>query len=615
MSRLHSPYRLLSSLLVVVMLVGALGMGATAAQSARQDTLRFGAIIKTEANEFWQAMADGYRFAAERYGVEVEIGSVATEADTTQQLALLESYLERGFDALLVSPITPTNLNSALAQATELGIPIINVDELIPADAAREAGIDIEMRIASNNYMAGQLAGRYVLDHVEPGAQVAILEGLAGNVSGQDRRDGFFDTVNETLDVVASQPADWDRSKALDVATNVLQSNPDVKAIYCANDTMALGALQAVRAAGLEGEVIILGTDAIPEALDAVREGGMAGTVAQFPFEVGVLAVENAIKLAEGRPIPTRIDAPIKLLTAADLDRPIQPVPDPAIPDYRFGAIIKTEANEFWQAMAQGYRDAAERYGVEVEVGSVATEADTAQQLALVESYIDLGYDALFVSPIAPTNLNSALAQATEQGIPVFNVDELIPADAAREAGIDIAMTIASNNYMAGQLAGQYVLDHVEPGAQVAIIEGIAGNVSGQDRRDGFFDTVNETLDVVASQPADWDRSKALDVATNVLQSNPDVKAIYCANDTMALGALQAVRAAGLEGEVIILGTDAIPEALDAVREGGMAGTVAQFPYEMAFIVVESGIKYMEGRPIPAHFDAPIKLLTAEDLE
>jgi ABC-type sugar transport system substrate-binding protein len=608
-------YRVFSSLLIVVMLAGVVGMSAATAQSARQDKLRFGVIIKTESNEFWQAMADGYRFAAERYGVDVEIGSVATEADTSQQLALLESYLDQGFDALLVSPITPTNLNSALAQATEMGIPIINVDELIPADAAKEAGIKIEMRIASNNYMAGQLAGQYVLDHVDAGAQVAILEGLAGNVSGQNRRDGFYDTVSGTLDVVASQPADWDRSKALDVVTNVLQANPDVKAIYCANDTMALGAVAAVQAAGLEGQVIILGTDAIPEALDAVKGGSMAGTVAQFPFEVGVLAVENAIKLVEGRPIPSHIDAPIKLLTAADLDKPVQPIPDPKNVEYNFGAIIKTEANEYWQAMAQGYGDAAARYGVKVEVGSVATEADTSQQLALTESYVDQGFDALLVSPITPTNLNSALATATQKGIPVFNVDELIPEDAAKEAGIKIEMKIASNNYQAGQLAGQYVLDHVQAGDQVAILEGLAGNVSGQNRRDGFYDTVSATLDVVASQPADWDRSKALDVATNILQANPDVKAIYCANDTMALGAVAAVQAAGLEGKVIILGTDAIPEALDAVKSGSMAGTVAQYPYEMAYIVVESAIKVMEGRPIPTYIDAPIKLLTADDLQ
>jgi len=308
--------RIVYIVLIGVMIAGLVGTAPTAAQERK---LRFGAIIKTEINEFWQAMAAGYRDAAARYGVEVEVGSVATEADTTQQLALLESYLDQGFDALLVSPITPTNLNSALAIASERGIPIINVDELIPPDAAKEAGINIAMRIASNNYQAGQLAGQYVLDHLQPGDKVAIIEGIAGNVSGQDRRDGFYDTVSGTLTVVASQPADWDRSKALDVATNILQANPDLKAFYCANDTMALGAVQAVRAAGLEGKVIILGTDAIPEALDAVREGSMAGTVAQYPYETAFIAVESAIKLVEGRPIPTRIDAPIRLLTAADL--------------------------------------------------------------------------------------------------------------------------------------------------------------------------------------------------------------------------------------------------------------------------------------------------------
>jgi D-allose transport system substrate-binding protein len=307
--------------IVYAVLIGVMVMGLvrTGASSAQEKKLRFGAIIKTEINEYWQAMAAGYRFAAERYGVEVEVGSVATEADTTQQLALLESYLDQGYDALLVSPITPTNLNSALATATQRGIPIINVDELIPADAAKEAGIKIEMRVASNNYQAGQLAGQYVLDHLQAGDQVAILEGIAGNVSGQNRRDGFYDTVSATLNVVASQPADWDRSKALDVATNILQANPDVKAFYCANDTMALGAVAAVQAAGLEGKVIILGTDAIPEALDAVKNGTMAGTVAQYPYEMAYIVVESGIKVMEGRPIPTYFDAPIKLLTAEDL--------------------------------------------------------------------------------------------------------------------------------------------------------------------------------------------------------------------------------------------------------------------------------------------------------
>src|SRR3990172_8484390 len=144
----RTALRIVYTVLIGVMIVGLVGTGASSAQEPK---LRFGAIIKTEINEYWQAMAAGYRDAAERYGVGVEVGSVATEADTTQQLALLESYLDQDFDALLLSPITPTNLNSALATASERGIPIFNVDELIPLDAAKEAGIKFEMRIASNN--------------------------------------------------------------------------------------------------------------------------------------------------------------------------------------------------------------------------------------------------------------------------------------------------------------------------------------------------------------------------------------------------------------------------------------------------------------------------------
>ncbi len=319
MFHFRKTFKVVTALVVMASLLSA--SFATSKTAAQAKPLKFGAIIKTEANEYWQAMKKGYEFAAKRYGVTIDVGSVPSESDTAQQLALVESWLGRGYDALLVSPITPTNLNAALGKATAAKIPVLNVDELIPADAAKSANIAIATRIASNNYQAGQLAGQYVLDHLDPGSKVAILEGLAGNSSGQARHDGFNDTVKDKMKVVASQPADWDRAKALNATTNILQANKDLKAIYACNDTMALGAMEAVKAAGLEGKVIILGTDAVPEALDAIKAGRMTGTVAQYPYEIAVLAVENAIKVVEGRPIPTRIDAPIQLITKDNLPK------------------------------------------------------------------------------------------------------------------------------------------------------------------------------------------------------------------------------------------------------------------------------------------------------
>jgi D-allose transport system substrate-binding protein len=245
---------------------------------------------------------------------------VPTEADTAAQLDLVQSALAKGYDGIAVSPISPNNLNPALAQATEMGIPIVNVDEVIPEDVAKDAGITINTRISSNNYYAGVLAAQYMLDNLPEGSQVAVIEGIAGNSSGTARRDGFIETIEASgaLEIVANQPADWNRAQPTSVAASIHQATPGLKGIYFANDTMALGGMEAVEAAGAEG-LILIGTDAVPEATQAVADGKLTGTVAQFPREMAWLAVENLIKVLEGRPISPKVDAPIKLLLAEDV--------------------------------------------------------------------------------------------------------------------------------------------------------------------------------------------------------------------------------------------------------------------------------------------------------
>jgi len=287
---------------------------------AQPKTYKILAVEKTLINQYWQTMKDGYDFAAKQYGQSIDVVTVPTEADTAGQLAAVETALTKGYDAVCVSPLTPDNLNPALADATKKGTPLINVDELIPDQVAKDAGITFATKIASNNYYAGVLAGQYMLSKLPAGSEVAVVEGLAGNSSGQARHDGFVATVKAGgFKVDASQPADWDRAKANTVTTNILQANPNVKGIYFCNDTMALGGMESVAAAGLTGKIILIGTDAIDEALQAVKDGKLDATVAQFPYEEAVLCVENAIKVLEGRPISPTIDAPIKLMLKADI--------------------------------------------------------------------------------------------------------------------------------------------------------------------------------------------------------------------------------------------------------------------------------------------------------
>ncbi|XWX05601.1 substrate-binding domain-containing protein (plasmid) [Aggregatilineales bacterium SYSU G02658] len=596
-------------------LLAGLALGALSALPvASQDTIRIGALIKNESNPFFLTMADGYRFAAERYGVEIVIGSTPTEDAAEEQLAILEGWLnEGGFDAFIVTPFRATSLNSALVTATERGIPIINIDELIPADA--QEGIKLAAQIASNNVRAGEVAANLIISLVEPGAEVAIIEGAPGTTSSIDRVTGFAQTATAAgLNVVASQTANWDRAQAFNVASNILQANPNVKAIFAANDGMGLGAVEAVEAAGLGGQVLVASVDAIPEALAAVREGRLAGTVAQYPDEMAVLAVEAMLKVLAGRPIAPQIESPVVIITQENIDTAGSRLGDPQIGDLRIGALTKNLSNEFFLTMIEGYEMAAADFGIEIVTGSTPTEDAAAEQLAILEGWLNEGgFDGFAVTPFRATSLNSALVTATERGIPIVNLDELIPADA--QGGIDIAAQVASNNVRAGEVAAQLVLGLVESGAEVAVIEGAPGTSSSIDRVTGFTVTAAAGgLNVVASQTANWDRAQAFNVASNILQANPNVKAIFAANDGMGLGAVEAIEAAGLGGQVIVVSVDAIPEALAAVREGRLAGTVAQFPDEMAYLAIEALIKVIEGRPVAPFIESPVVVITQDNL-
>ncbi|MDX2141447.1 MAG: substrate-binding domain-containing protein [Chloroflexota bacterium] len=596
-------------LVCLIFLIGAFSVGA------QDDTIRIGALIKNLDNEYFLTMQQGYEFAAARYGIEIIVGATPNENSEAEQLAILEGWLNEGnFDGFIVTPFRATSLNSGLVQATEAGIPIINIDELIPADALE--GIALSAQIASNNVRAGSAAANWVIANVEAGSEVAVIEGAPGTTSSIDRVSGFTDGVAAAgYNVVASQTANWDRAEAFTVASNILQGNPNVRAIFAANDGMGLGAVEAVEAAGLSEQVVVLSVDAIPEAVSAVADGRLAGTVAQYPDEMAVLAVEAMRKVVDGRPIAPFIESPVQLITAENAATAGSRLPDdPAIPALRIGALTKNLDNEFFLTMISGYEMAAADFGIEIVTGSTPNENSEAEQLAVLEGWLNEGnFNGFAVTPFRATSLNSGLVQATEAGLPIVNLDELIPADA--QQGINISAQVASDNVSAGRAAGNWVIANVEAGSEVAVIEGAPGTSSSIDRVAGFTNAVSAAgYNVVASQTANWDRAEAFNVASNILQGNPNIRAIFAANDGMGLGAVEAVEAAGLSGQVVVLSVDAIPEAIAAVADGRLAGTVAQYPDEMAYLSIEALIKVIEGRPVAPFIESPVVLITTANL-
>ncbi len=304
-------------ILLVGILVGMaliMAMSVPAALTAKRP-LRVGVLLKTLANPYWVTMKEGIEAEAPKLGVQVDIYAVPTEGDIKAQAELLETMLRKGYDGLAVAPITPVNLIPGVVKATRMGIPVVNIDEAIDQGELLKQGGFVYSFVTTNNVKVGEQAGKFVVNALGPqGGEVAIIEGAAGNKSGNDRRDGFKAVVarNPQLKLVASQPANWDRMQALNVATNLLQRFPRLRAIYCANDTMALGAVQAVINAGKKGQVIVVGTDGIPEAVQAVKEGRLAATIAQDPAGIGA---ESLRLLVQALKIPRHVEVPSKLIT------------------------------------------------------------------------------------------------------------------------------------------------------------------------------------------------------------------------------------------------------------------------------------------------------------
>lgn len=308
---------------IVLIVCLAFAMGVVL-QAAAQVTPRVAIILKTLANPFWVTMKEGVLAEAQKQGIQVDVFAVQSEDDTQGQLQLFENLLSKDYNAIGFAPISPVNLVQPAAKAYKKGIVLVNIDEKVDMTALKASGGNVFAFVTTDNVVVGRTAGEYIVKRIgSAGGKVAILEGKAGNASGEFRKQGATQAfvAAKGISLVASQPADWDRAKALDVASNIIRRFPDLKAIYACNDTMALGAMQAVKNAGKLGQILVVGTDGDPEAVDSVKAGEMAATVAQDPAEIGAESLRQllaALKTGKQIPLnsePTYVAVNSKLIT------------------------------------------------------------------------------------------------------------------------------------------------------------------------------------------------------------------------------------------------------------------------------------------------------------
>lgn len=292
---------------LMVLAACSMDSGLTDDKKEKKDSMKdvkVGVSISTLNNPFFVSLKDGIEKEAKEKGMKVTV--VDAQDDTAKQISGIEDLILQKVDVLLVNPTDSAAISSAVKDANDAGIPVITIDR------SSDEG-DIETFIASDNVAGGEMAAEYLVKEFGKKAKVVELEGVSGASATRERGKGFHNIADKQLEVLTSQTAEFDRTKGLNVMENILQGNKDIQAVFAHNDEMALGAIEAIKAAGKD--IIVVGFDGNDDALKAVESGELKATIAQQPALIGEEAVNAAEKILKGDKVDDTISVPLKLVT------------------------------------------------------------------------------------------------------------------------------------------------------------------------------------------------------------------------------------------------------------------------------------------------------------
>lgn len=304
-------------LLVIFMMVGFAGCSnggaAEAPTQEADDVIRIGLSMNTLNNPFFVDVVEGAKKAAEERGVEL----IVTDAQNqpSKQLEDVENMLQKKLDLVILDPSDSDAIIAVVESANEMNVPVLTIDR-------KSNGGDVIAHIGFDAILSGNIAGQYLADQLDGQGKIVEIMGIMGTNVAQDRSKGFNQIMAATdgFEIVAQQAADFDRAKAMEVMENILQANPEIDGVYAANDEMALGALEAIEAAGRLDEITLIGCDAIDPALEKIREGKQEATIAEPPFFLGKNAVFTALEVLAGTEVEADVILDSNLVTSENVD-------------------------------------------------------------------------------------------------------------------------------------------------------------------------------------------------------------------------------------------------------------------------------------------------------
>jgi ribose transport system substrate-binding protein len=312
---------MLQALLVVSLLVVA-GCGGEQEPVASGDNRPTVALImKSLANEFFVNMAEGAEQHQLQHADQYDliVNGLKDESDLTQQVALVEQMAARGVDIIVIAPADSKALIPVLKRAMQGGIVVVNIDNKLDAALLADADIAVPF-VGPDNREGAQLAGDYLATTLSAGDQVAIVGGVVTAFNAQQRQAGFEDAMAAAgVEVVSVQAGNWEQGKASTIAAALISENPDLKALLCSNDNMAIGAVAAVRLAGKSDDIQVVGFDNISAARELLKSGELLATVDQYGDQLAIFGIEYALQILSDGTVPQDRKTAVSLITVSDL--------------------------------------------------------------------------------------------------------------------------------------------------------------------------------------------------------------------------------------------------------------------------------------------------------
>ena len=294
----------------------------TSSPPASPDKPKIALVMKSLANEFFSTMAEGAKQHQSQNSQQYElvVNGIKDERDLARQAAIIDEMIAAKVQAIVVAPADSKALVPVLRRAKRAGLVVVNIDNKLDEEILNAESLSVPF-VGPNNLLGAKSVGQHLAKSLKPGDQVAVLEGIRTSFNATQRRLGFEQAMKDAgMQIVDSQSANWETNQANTIAASMLNAHPDLKAILAANDSMALGAMAAIKAANKTDTVQVVGFDNISAAREAIRQGKMLATADQHGDQLAVYGIELALKLLQDpKSLPEDRETPVDLITAGSL--------------------------------------------------------------------------------------------------------------------------------------------------------------------------------------------------------------------------------------------------------------------------------------------------------